>query len=166
MYAWQFQKAQYIAEKNGWTSFVSMQNFYNLIYREEEREMIPLCKEMGVAITPWSPLATGMLCRDWNETTLRSEGNTVFRSKFASTVDKDKLIVERQAEIAKKRGIPRSHVALSWLRYKVQNVVPIIGATKISHIEDAVNSLSVQLTAEEVKYLDELYVPHSILSHD
>jgi aryl-alcohol dehydrogenase-like predicted oxidoreductase len=148
MYAWQFQKAQYIADKYGYTRFISMQNHYNLIYREEEREMIPLCKDQGIAITPYRPLAAGKLCRDWSETTLRSERDLYSHIFYGSTADVDKLIVARQAAIAEKRGVPRTHIALAWLRYKIPNIIPIIGATKISHIEDAVNSLSVKLTAE------------------
>jgi aryl-alcohol dehydrogenase-like predicted oxidoreductase len=163
MYSWQFQKAQFVAEKYGYTRFISMQNHYNLLYREEEREMIPLCKEIGVAITPYSPLACGRLCRDWSETTSRYELDAVAVSKYGHSTEVDKPIVERLAAIAQKRGVPRTYISLAWLRYKIPNIVPIIGATKISHIEDAVNSLSVQLTAEEVESLEQLYVPHKVV---
>lgn len=165
MYAWQFQKANHIAEKNGWTKFVSMQNHLNLIYREEEREMLPLCKEGKIAVTPYSPLASGRLTRDWSETTLRSETDQVQKMKYDSTADADRLIVERVAELAEKKGVPRAHIALAWLLQKEPVVAPIVGATKIYHLEDAVAALSVSLTAEEVAYLEEPYVPHTIVGH-
>jgi aryl-alcohol dehydrogenase-like predicted oxidoreductase len=163
MYAWQFQKAQYVAEKYGYTRFISMQNHYNLLYREEEREMIPLCKDQGIAITPYSPLAAGRLCRDWSETTNRLENDPINKEKYDWATEIDKPVVERLAAIATKRGVPRTYIALAWLRYKIPNIVPLIGATKVSHIEDAVNSLSVQLTIEEVQSLEELYVPHKVV---
>lgn len=163
MYAWQFQKALHVAEKNGWTRFVSMQNHLNLIYREEEREMLPLCKEEGIAVIPYSPLASGRLTRDWAESTLRSETDQVQRSKYDATADKDRLIVEQVAAIATERGVPRIHVALAWLLQKQPVTAPIIGATKLSHITDAVGALSLQLTAEEITRLEEHYVPHAIV---
>lgn len=163
MYAWQFQKALHVAEKNGWTRFVSMQNHLNLIYREEEREMLPLCKEEGIAVIPYSPLASGRLTRDWAESTLRSETDQVQRSKYEATADKDRLIVEQVAAIATERGVPRIHVALAWLLQKQPVTAPIIGATKLSHITDAVGALSLQLTAEEITRLEEHYVPHAIV---
>ncbi|SFE86656.1 aldo/keto reductase [Trichococcus pasteurii] len=166
MYAWQFQKANQIAEKNGWTKFVSMQNHLNLIYREEEREMLPLCKEEKIAVTPYSPLASGRLTRDWSETTLRSETDQVQKTKYDSTADADRLIVERVAELAEKQGVPRAHIALAWLLQKEPVIAPIVGATKIYHLEDAVAALSVSLTAEEVAYLEEPYVPHAIVGHN
>lgn len=165
MYAWQFQKALYTAEKNGWTRFVSMQNHLNLIYREEEREMIPLCKEEKIALTPYSPLASGRLTRDWSETTKRYETDRVQRDKYDSTIDADRLVVERLAEVAEKHGVPRTQIALAWLMQKQPVTVPIIGATKISHLEAAVPSLEVKLTAEEVAYMEEPYVPHRIVAH-
>lgn len=163
MYAWQFQKALHVADKNGWTRFVSMQNHLNLIYREEEREMLPLCKEEGIAVIPYSPLASGRLTRDWTESTLRSETDQVQRSKYDATADKDRLIVEQVAAIATERGVPRIHVALAWLLQKQPVTAPIIGATKLSHITDAVGALSLQLTAEEITRLEEHYVPHAIV---
>jgi len=164
MYAWQFQKAQYIAEKNGWTRFVSMQNHLNLIYREEEREMLPLCRDQKVAVTPYSPLASGRLTRDWMaETTKRSETDQIAKSKYDATHDADKVVIERLAAIAEKRGVPRTHIALAWLLQKEPVVAPIIGATKISHLETAVASLSVTLNDEEIAYLEEPYVPHNIV---
>lgn len=163
MYAWQFQKAMYEADKNGWTRFVSMQNHLNLIYREEEREMLPLCKEEKIAVTPYSPLASGRLTRDWSETTHRSETDQVQKSKYDATADADRLIVERVAEISNKRGVPRVHIALAWLLQKEPVTAPIIGATKMSHLEDAVGALSVKLTPEEIAFLEEPYVPHPII---
>jgi 1-deoxyxylulose-5-phosphate synthase len=166
MYAWQFQKALYVAEKNGWTRFVSMQNHYNLIYREEEREMLPLCKAEKIGVTPYSPLASGRLTRDWSETTHRSETDQILKSKYDATADADKFVVERVAAIAEKHGVPRIHIALAWLLQKEPVTAPIIGATKISHLEDAVGALSVKLTPDEIAYLEEPYVPHSIVGHN
>lgn len=163
MYAWQFQKALHVAEKNGWTRFVSMQNHLNLIYREEEREMLPLCQEEKIAVTPYSPLASGRLARDWSETTTRLESDKIAKQKYDATAEADKLVVERVAELAEKRGVPRAHVALAWLLHKQPVVAPIIGATKIAHLESAVESVSVQLTPEEMAFLEEPYVPHQIV---
>ncbi|MEH7096940.1 aldo/keto reductase [Neobacillus vireti] len=166
MYAWQFQKALHVAEKNGWTRFVSMQNHYNLIYREEEREMLPLCKEEKIGVTPYSPLASGRLTRDWSETTQRSETDFILKSKYDATADTDRYVVERVAELAEKHGVPRIHIALAWLLQKEPVTSPIIGATKISHLEGAVGSLSVKLTPEEITFLEEPYVPHPIVGHN
>jgi 1-deoxyxylulose-5-phosphate synthase len=163
MYAWQFQKALHVAEKNGWTRFVSMQNHLNLIYREEEREMLPLCKEEKIAITPYSPLASGRLTRDWSETTKRFETDQIAKSKYDATADADQLVVERLASIAEKRGVPRIQIALAWLLQKEPVTIPIIGATKISHLEDAVPSLSIKLTPQEILFMEEPYVPHRIV---
>ena len=165
MYAWQFQKANHVAEKNGWTKFVSMQNHLNLMYREEEREMLPYCKEHGIGVTPYSPLASGRLTRDWSETTLRSETDQVQKTKYDASADADRFIVERVAELAEKHAVPRAHIALAWLLQKEPVTAPIVGATKISHLEDAVAALSVSLTSEEVAYLEEPYVPHKISGH-
>jgi 1-deoxyxylulose-5-phosphate synthase len=165
MHAWQFLKANHIAEKNGWTKFVSMQNHLNLIYREEEREMLPLCKEEKIGVIPFSPLASGRLTREWSETTHRSETDQVQKAKYDATADADRLVVERVAEIAEKHDVPRAHIALAWLLQKEPVTAPIVGATKISHLEDAVAALSVSLTPEEVSYLEEPYVPHSIVGH-
>ncbi|WP_040950901.1 aldo/keto reductase [Gorillibacterium massiliense] len=163
MYAWQFLKALHVAEKNGWTRFVSMQNHLNLIYREEEREMLPLCKEEKIGVIPYSPLASGRLTRDWSETTHRSETDQVQKSKYDATADADRLIVERVAAIAEKRGVPRIHIALAWLLQKEPVTAPIIGATKLSHLEDAVGALSVKLTSDEIASLEEPYVPHPVV---
>jgi len=161
MFAWQFLKANHVAEKNGWTRFVSMQNQINLLYREEEREMLPLCKEEKIAVIPWSPLAGGKLTRDWEETTARS-GNDPAKGSFYSE-DTDRPIVQRVAELAEKKGVSRAQIALAWVIQKAPITSPIIGATKMSHLEDAVAALSITLEPEEIAYLEELYVPHSII---
>lgn len=165
MYAWQFQKALYTAEKHGWTRFVSMQDHLNLLYREEEREMLPLCREERIGVTPYSPLASGRLTRDWSETTKRSETDQIAKAKYDSSAEADRLVVERVAEIAERKGVPRGHIALAWLLQKEPVTAPIIGATKISHLEDAVAAIDVTLTQEEVAYLEELYAPHRIVGH-
>lgn len=163
MYAWQFHKALNVAEKQGWTRFVSMQNHYNLIYREEEHEMLPLCVDQGIAVTPYSPLASGRLSRDWSETTTRYETDPIAKQKYDSTADADKRIVERQAEIAEKYGVTRTQIALAWLLHKRSVVGPVIGATKIAHLEDAVKSVNVQLATDDIAYMEEPYVPHSLV---
>ena len=163
MYAWQFLKALNVAEKNGWTRFVSMQNHMNLIYREEEREMMPLCREEGIGVIPYSPLASGRLTRERGETTHRSETDQVQKRKYDAMGDADQVIVDRVAELATKHGVARSHIALAWLLQKQPVTAPIIGATKTSHVEDAVAALSVKLTPEEVTYVEEPYVPHPVV---
>lgn len=166
MFAWQFQRALYVSEKHGWSRFVSMQDHLNLIYREEEREMLPLCRAEKIAVIPYSPLASGRLTRDWSaESTLRSETDQIARSKYDSTADTDLLIIERVAEVAERRGIPRVHVSLAWLLQKKPVAAPIIGATKISHLEDAVGALSIKLSEDEIDYLEEPYLPHRIVGH-
>ena len=165
MYAWQFQKALYVADSNGWTRFVSMQNHLNLIYREEEREMLPLCREEKIAATPYSPLASGRLARDLAETTPRYETDPIAKDKYDATGEADQRVIARVAEVAQQHGIPRAHVSLAWLLQKEPVVAPVIGATKISHLESAVGSLSTQLTAEEIAFLEEPYVPHRIVGH-
>ncbi|MNI33852.1 L-glyceraldehyde 3-phosphate reductase [compost metagenome] len=163
MYAWQFQKALHVAEKNGWTRFVSMQNHLNLIYREEEREMMPLCKDQKIGVIPYSPLASGRLNRDWSETTHRSETDQAQKSKYDATASTDRLIVERLAAISEKRGVPRGQIALAWLLQKEPVTAPIFGVTKMSHLEEAVDALSITLTTEEIASLEELYVPHRVV---
>ncbi len=163
MYAWQFAKAQYTAESHGWTKFISMQPQVNLVYREEEREMIPLCIDQGVAVLPWSPLARGMLTRDWNEKTARSETDMFSAYLYRATAENDRQIVEVVAEIAKERGLPRAQIAMAWLLGKAGITAPIIGATKPSHLSDAIASLDVMLSAEEVKRLESPYLPHQVV---
>ncbi len=164
MYAWQFAQALYIADLRGWTRFVSMQNHYNLLYREEEREMMGLCRAEGIGVIPWSPLARGRLTRPWNsEATTRSESDVFGKSLYSKTEEADHAVVDRLGEIAEKRGIPRAQVALAWLLSKPGVTAPIVGATKPNHLEDAVAALSVKLTAEEIKALEEPYLPHPVL---
>ncbi|MCT2342911.1 aldo/keto reductase [Bacillales bacterium AN1005] len=163
MYAWQFLKAQHIAEKNGWTKFITMQNHLNLLYREEEREMLPLCKEEKIGLIPWSPLARGKLTRNWEETTARSETDEFGKSLYAQTAAADKMIVERVAQIAEMRGVSRAQIALAWVLQKETVASPIIGSTKMSHLEDAVAALAVTLSQEEIAQLEEPYIPHPVL---
>ncbi|KRE46190.1 aldo/keto reductase [Paenibacillus sp. Soil522] len=163
MYAWQFLKALHVAEKNGWTRFVSMQNHLNLLYREEEREMLPLCKEEKIGVIPWAPLAQGRLSRDWSETTLRSANDPVAQMLYAATAESDRKVVERVAKVAEKRGVPRAQIALAWLLQKEQITAPIIGSTKVSHLEDAVAALSIKLSTEDIAFLEEPYVPHPVV---
>ena len=166
MWAWQFQKALHVAEKLGRTRFVSMQNHLNLMYREEEREMLPLCREEKIGVIPYSPLASGRLTRDWSaESTLRSETDQIQKLKYDASADMDRQIVERVAETAEKHGVSRTQIALAWLLQKEPVTAPIIGATKIAHLEEAVGALDVKLTHEDVTYLEEPYVPHSIVGH-
>jgi 1-deoxyxylulose-5-phosphate synthase len=163
MYAWQFLKAMHIAEKNGWTRFVSMQNYLNLLYREEEREMLPLCQEEKIGVIPWSPLARGRLTRDWEETSARSETDEFGKKLYAVTADADRKVVERLVQVSAIREVPRAQVALAWVLQKSQVAAPIVGATKMSHLDDAVAALSIKLTPEEVSSLEEPYVPHPVL---
>ncbi len=166
MWAWQFQKALHVSEMHGWARFVSMQDHLNLIYREEEREMLPLCRAERIGVIPYSPLASGRLTREAPaESTLRSETDQIARSKYDASASHDQRVVERVAELAEKHGVRRTHIALAWLLQKAPVAAPIIGATKVEHLEEAVGALSVTLTAEEVAYLEEPYVPHSIVGH-
>ena len=167
MFTWQFAKLQHTADQHGLTRFVAMQNHYNLIYREEEREMIPYCIAEGVAITPWSPLARGFVAgnrrpEDFGDT-LRAKTDEYGKGLYYQP--SDFKVVERLTEIAKKRGVPNAQVALAWLLAKPGVTAPIIGATKMSHLDDAVAALSIQLTPEEMKALEEPYQPHPVLGH-
>jgi 1-deoxyxylulose-5-phosphate synthase len=163
MFAWQFMKALGIQRANGWATFVSMQNYYNLLYREEEREMLRLCQSEGVGVTPWSPLARGRLARPWSEepTTDRAKTDNFARTLYSKTVDIDKPVIDRVNELAQKRGLPPSQIALAWLFHKPVVTSPIVGATKSRHLEDAVAALSVKLSQEEIAELEELYQPHA-----
>lgn len=165
MYAWQFLKALHTAEKNGWTRFVSMQNHYNLIYREEEREMLPLCKAEKIGVIPYSPLAGGRLTKDPQEKTNRSETDQIVKLKYDATADTDRLIIDQVAVIAEKYGVPRAQIALAWLLQKEPVTAPIVGATKTSHLEDSKAALSIKLTSEEMALLEEPYVPHRVVGH-
>lgn len=163
MYSWQFLKALHVADTHGWTRFVSMQNHLNLIYREEEREMLPLCKEEKIGVIPYSPLASGRLTRDSSEASLREQTDQTQKRKYDSMADADRIIVERVAELAKKQGVARSHIALAWLLQKAPVSAPIVGATRMSHLDDAVAALSVRLSPEEVAFLEDPYVPHPVV---
>jgi len=166
MYAWQFQRALYVAERHGWTRFVSMQNHYNLIYREEEREMLPLCRAEKIAVTPYSPLASGRLARNTSETTTRLEADPIAKSKYDATAEADKRVIERLGEIAERRAVPRAQIALAWLLHKTPVVAPVIGASGIAQLESAVGSVSIKLSPEEMSYMEEPYVPHPIVGHE
>ena len=163
MYAWQFLKALNVADKHGWTRFVSMQNYLNLLYREEEREMLPLCIKEKIGLIPWSPLARGRLTRDWEEATNRSQLDEFGKTLYAHTAEADRKVVETVKSVAKSRGVARAQVALAWVLQKEPVSAPIVGATKMHHLEDAVAALSVKLTAEEVASLEAPYVPHPVL---
>lgn len=165
MYAWQFQKAQYIAEKYNLTKFSVMQGHYNLLYREEELEMNQLCKDMGVALVPYSPLAAGRLTRDWSSDSKRSKEDQIAKNKYDSTEEQDMIIVERVKEIAEKYGVERSSIALAWLLAKGV-CAPIIGATKVEYLDEIPEALQIQLSAEDITYLEKAYVPHRIVGHD
>jgi aryl-alcohol dehydrogenase-like predicted oxidoreductase len=162
MFAWQFCKALYLADQRGWTRFATMQNHYNLLNREEEREMMPLCASEGVGVLPWSPLARGRLTRDWGESSARMETDEVGKRLYKGTEDADRKVVEQVAEIASNRGVSRAQVALAWMLQKPFVTAPIIGASKQSHLDDAVAALSLRLTAEEVLRLEDSYIPHAI----
>ncbi len=164
MYAWQFQRALHVSEQHGWSRFVSMQNHLNLIYREEEREMMPLCRAEGIGVIPYSPLASGKLTRDWTpESSLRAQTDQILQSKYGSTEEQDREVIGRVAQIADERGVKRVDVALAWLLQKEPVAAPIVGATKVSHLEDAVGALDLKLTPEEVASLEEPYVPHRVV---
>ena len=163
MSAWRFLKMLKISEANGWTRFVTMQNYVNLLYREEEREMLPLCREEGIGVIPWSPLARGRLTRDWDETSVRTETDEFGKTLYAATGDADRKVVEAVAKVAKGRGIPRAQVALAWVLQKPGITAPIIGASKMGHLDDAVAALKVKLTAEEIAELEDAYVPHAVV---
>ncbi|WP_220386417.1 aldo/keto reductase [Frankia sp. ArI3] len=159
MYGWQFAKALFVADAHGWTRFATMQNHYNLIYREEEREMLPLCADQGVGVIPWSPLARGRLTRDWDATTARTETDEFGRTLY---VEGDRAVVDEVARIAADRGVPRAQVALAWLLGRPQVAAPIIGATKLSHLDDAVAAVELELTEDERAQLEKPYTPHPI----
>ncbi|KPF62620.1 alcohol dehydrogenase [alpha proteobacterium AAP81b] len=162
MHAWQFMKALALQQRHGWARFVVMQNHLNLLYREEEREMLPLCRDQGIGVIPWSPLARGRLTRDWDEATTRSGldhfGNLIYRR----TEDADRKVAEAVASVAAARGLPRAQVALAWLLQVPGVTAPIVGASKPGHLEDAVAALEVVLTKEEVAALEAGYIPHAV----
>ncbi|OMG74800.1 alcohol dehydrogenase [Burkholderia ubonensis] len=166
MHAWQFSKALYTSKLNGWTQFVSMQDHLNLLYREEEREMLPLCADQGIAVLPWSPLARGRLTRDWDASSERLQSDAYGQTLYEAYADNDRAIVEAVATIARARNVPRAQVALAWLLQKSGVTAPIIGASKARHLDDAVAALSLELSAEELAALEAPYVPHAVAGHD
>ena len=159
MYTWQFAKMLHVAERNGWTRFVTMQNHYNLLYREEEREMLPLCADEGIGVIPWSPLARGCLTRDWDEETARSSTDEFGRRLYRP---EDRSIVERVAQVSRRRGVSRAQVALAWLLSKPVVSSPIVGVTKPEQLADALGALELHLTPEEVADLEQPYEPHAV----
>jgi aryl-alcohol dehydrogenase (NADP+) len=162
MYAWQFAKAQHVADLGGWTRFVSMQNHYNLLYREEEREMLPLCEDQGVGVIPWSPLARGRLTRDWDTETARTETDEFGGSLYR---DEDKAVVDTVAAVAERRGVPRAQVALAWLLHQPVVTAPIVGVTKPQHLADAVAAVDLELSDDELEELGSGYTPHAVAGH-
>jgi aryl-alcohol dehydrogenase-like predicted oxidoreductase len=163
MYAWQFSKALYTADLHGWTRFATMQNHVNLLHREEEREMLPLCRDQGIAVLPWSPLARGRLTRDADATSARQDSDAVGKGLYDAAADADRAIIAKVAEIAEARGVPRAQVALAWVAAKPEVAAPIIGAAKPSHLTDAVAALDLVLTDDEIAALESLYTPHPIV---
>jgi len=159
MWAWQFSKALHVADAHGWTRFVTMQNHYNLLNREEEREMLPLCADEGIGVIPWSPLARGRLTRDWDETTARSETDQFGRTLYP---DSDRQIVDAVAEVAEARGVSRAQVALAWVMSNPVVDAPIVGATKPHHLADAVAAVDLDLTSDEIERLTAPYTPHEV----
>ncbi len=165
MWAWQFSKALHTAQQHRWTPFVSMQNHYNLLYREEEREMMPLCANEGIGVIPWSPLARGRLTRTWNQETTRTRTDQYGDKLYGSDVEADRKVVEQLAAIAAARGVPKAQVALAWITQKPFVTAPIVGASKPQHLDDAVAALSLKLESGELERLEAPYVPHSVVGH-
>jgi aryl-alcohol dehydrogenase-like predicted oxidoreductase len=165
MHAWQFTKAIYTSRLHGWSEFASMQDHLNLLHREEEREMLPLCIDQGIAVVPWSPLARGRLTRDWDDVSERSKTDAFGSTLYTQAVDADRKIVEEVALIAKARGVPRAQVALAWVAQRRGVTAPIIGASKPQHLTDAVAALSLRLSEDEIKALEAPYVPHRIAGY-
>jgi aryl-alcohol dehydrogenase-like predicted oxidoreductase len=164
MHAWQFTKALYLADLHGWTRFVSMQNHYNLLYREEEREMTGLCQSEGIGVIPWSPLARGRLARPWQgESTRRFETDQFGKKLYSQTESADRVVADRLGQVAQRRGVCRAQLALAWLLSKPVVTAPIVGATKPQHLQDAAAALSLRLTPEEIASLEEPYTPHPVL---
>jgi 1-deoxyxylulose-5-phosphate synthase len=165
MYAWQFAQALAISERRGWARFQTMQNYVNLLYREEEREMLPLCRAEGIGVIPWSPMARGRLTRDWDATSARAETDEFGRMLYENTADADRRVVEAVAAVAARRGVPRAQVALAWVLQKPGVHAPIVGATRPEQLDDAVAALSLTLGAEDVAELEAPYVPHAVVGH-
>lgn len=163
MFAWQFEKAYCCADKHGWAQFITMQNHLNLLYREDEREMLFACEDAGVVCTPYSPNASGKCCYPWTAEHNRTINDFKVKEKYAATEAIDKPVVDRIEEIAKKRGIPMVQVSLAWVRSKTPVLAPIVGITNPAHLDDVVGALDVTLTPDEIKYLEELYKPHNVV---
>ena len=166
MYAWQFATALHVSERNGWARFATMQNYVNLLYREEEREMLPLCRAEGIGVIPWSPLARGRLTRDWDAASARSETDAFGRTLYARSGDADHKVADALAAVATRLGRPRAQVALAWVLAKSEVAAPVIGATRLEQLDDAVAALTVTLSAEDIAELEAPYVPHPILGHE
>jgi len=162
MYAWEFATMLHIAEANCWTRFVSMQNYLNLLYREEEREMLPLCAAEGIGVIPWSPLARGRLTRDWDAQTRRSQTDEFGKSLYARTAEADRIVVEAVATVAAARGVPRAQIALAWVLAKPMVSAPIVGASRLDHFDDLLAALSINLTDDEIAQLEAPYIPHEV----
>jgi aryl-alcohol dehydrogenase-like predicted oxidoreductase len=162
MHAWQFAKALYVSRQNGWSRFVTMQNHLNLLYREEEREMLPLCLEEKIGVIPWSPQARGRLTRDWDEKSERSESDEITARLYAATAEADRKVVEKVKDLAERRGVSRAQIALAWLMQKPGVTAPIVGATKPHHLDEAMGALSVGLDPSEIAELEAPYVPHAV----
>lgn len=162
MHAWQFAKALYLADRHGWTRFSIMQNHYNLLYREEEREMLKLCRAEGVGVLPWSPLARGRLTRDWAEGSARADTDDVLKRLYSATEQADRGVIDAVGEVAAQRGVSRAQVAMAWLLRQPAVTAPIVGASKPGHLEDAVAALALRLTDEEAARLEAAYAPHPV----
>ncbi|WP_213880211.1 aldo/keto reductase [Pseudomonas sp. dw_358] len=163
MYAWQFATMLHTAKANGWTRFATMQNYVNLLYREEEREMLPLCQAEGIGVIPWSPLARGRLTRPWDQTSARAESDQFGKSLYQQTADADRKVVEAVAAVASQRGVPPAQVALAWVRSRPAVSAPIVGASRAGHLEDAIAALTLTLSTEELAQLEAPYVPHTVV---
>ena len=167
MFAWQFAKSLYLADLFGWTRFVSMQPYYNLLYREEEREMLPLCLEEGIGVIPWSPLARGRLTRPWEEQkdTLRAQTDSYGNTLYEKSEEVDKKVIDSVTEVAKKMGVSQAQIALAWLLSKPAVTAPIVGATKLNHLEEAVAAESLKLSVAEIQKLEDPYIPHELAGY-
>ncbi|MGZ5158680.1 MAG: aldo/keto reductase, partial [Caldimonas sp.] len=165
MHAWQFARSLYLSDRHGWARFATMQNYLNLLYREEEREMLPLCKAEGIGVIPWSPLARGRLTRDWDATSARSETDGFGRSLYAKTSDADRRVVEAVAAVAARLDRPRAQVALAWVLAKSEVSAPIVGATRLEQLDDAVAALTLELSPHDIAELEAPYVPHAVVGH-
>ncbi|PSR23109.1 MAG: alcohol dehydrogenase [Sulfobacillus acidophilus] len=166
MHAWQFMKALSLQKQYGWARFISMQNYVNLLYREEEREMLPLCQAEDVGVIPWSPLARGRLARRWDQSTARSETDQFAQTLYQTTADQDRKVVDQVESLARARGVPMAQVALAWVLQKSPITAAIVGTTKLHHLDDAVAALALHLTPEEIRRVESPYVPHEVRGYE